>query len=71
MFKKRRIEPENTYPKILVKLIEVHPKTKNWLVEWNDRTRTWEMYDAIKDTKVFRTFIESKMTVILECPYIS
>lgn len=44
--------------KILRQILEIHPKTKLWLVEWDDQTRTWEGYDAIKNTLIFKEFIE-------------
>lgn len=31
----------------IVKIIQKYRYEKSWLVEWNDKTRTWEKYEKI------------------------
>lgn len=57
--KRRRID-QKIAVKFVISIIELHPTSKKWLVEWSDRTRTWETYDIIKDLDIFQVFL-SKM----------
>ena len=52
---------EPVKPKVAIQILELHPKTKEWLVEWRDKTRTWEVYDTVKDQPVFRLMVEKKL----------
>lgn len=68
--KKRKASTKCSSVKIIVKILELHPTNKNWLVEWTDKTRSWEIYDVIKDLDSFQHFITTtKKTYIPE--YIS
>jgi hypothetical protein len=60
--KKRRVSTESGSVKIIVKILELHPTNKKWLVEWTDRTRSWETYDVIKDLDSFQHFITKNYT---------
>lgn len=40
------------------KILGGHPYTKQWLVEWDDMTRTWENYDIVKNMYIFRLYLE-------------
>jgi hypothetical protein len=51
--KKRRIEAV----KFITSIVELHQTSKKWLVEWSDKTRTWETYDVIKDLDIFQSFL--------------
>lgn len=65
--KKRKITLEPVFDiiktKIAIQIVEFHPKTKEWLVEWRDKTRTWENYDTIKDQAAFRDMVEKNLQV--------
>lgn len=54
--KKRKIIV--TTMKYVNKIIEMHPTGKKWLVEWSDKTRTWETYDIVKDLQIFQDFLQ-------------
>lgn len=47
---------ENCYHNDLSSIIDI--SGDNWLIEWTDRTRTWECYDDIKILPSFRKYIE-------------
>jgi hypothetical protein len=52
--KRRRIEINNN-SKIIVNIIEVN--NRKWLVEWNDKSRSWEKYEKLKDLEIFKEYI--------------
>jgi len=39
----------------IVQVVEI--KNNNWLVEWEDKTRTWENYEELKHTDAFKNYI--------------
>lgn len=49
--KRRRIEVD----RFISTIMEV--QNKKWLVEWNDKTRSWESYDNLKDLEIFQEYI--------------
>lgn len=53
--KKRKII---TTMKYATEIIRMHPKGEKWLVEWNDKTRTWETYDIVKNMDKFQDFLQ-------------
>jgi hypothetical protein len=54
--KKRKIDT-NYAIKFVTSIIELHPSSKKWLVEWSDKTRTWETYDIVKELGIFQEFL--------------
>lgn len=53
--KKRKFEIE----KDIKKVIEFDIISKKWLIEWDDRSRSWEDYESIKDHYGFKLFIQN------------
>ena len=53
---KRKIDTKCVY-KFIISIIELHQNSKKWLVEWSDKTRTWETYDIVKDLDIFQNFL--------------
>jgi hypothetical protein len=60
--KKRKME--NT----ICKILRLNPTSKQWLIEWQDSTRTWEKYDNIKDNPIFREYIENLVSEKIVIP---
>lgn len=58
MYKKRKI---STAVKFITNVIARHSSGEKWLVEWCDRTRTWETYDVVKDLRIFQDFLHVLM----------
>lgn len=79
LYKKRKSASyDPVYPikpvknKNITKIIETNAKTRDWLVEWDDKTRTWESFINIRETNAFQSFIEKQMfKEPYTCAYIS
>jgi hypothetical protein len=63
--KKRKINSKCVY-KFIIAIIEFHQSSKKWLVEWSDKTRTWESYDFVKDLDIFQKFLSKMLTSRIE-----
>jgi hypothetical protein len=70
---KRRVGTQSdVHSPSISKILQVDSQTKNWLVEWTDFSRSWESYENIKDTIVFREYVERLAPRYLqEATYIS
>lgn len=55
-YKKRKIAVSTL--KYVTQIIEMHSTGEKWLVEWSDKTRTWETYDIVKDLHIFQDFLQ-------------
>lgn len=40
-----------------VSILNVDFKNNLWLVEWNDKSRTWEKFNVVKNFDFFESFI--------------
>jgi hypothetical protein len=73
--KKRKIIHEiieQKCSKSISKILKMDSNTKKWLVEWNDFSRSWELYESIKDTYTFQKYVENLVPKDLsEATYIS
>lgn len=58
-YKKRKVNDDN---RIVSFIVEIQPENRKWLVEWRDKTRSWENYDDLKNLDSFRMYLESIIT---------
>jgi hypothetical protein len=59
--KRRKITGENSTMECS-KIIFFDSTQRRWLVEWSDKTRSWEEYATLKDFEIFKNFIENSFT---------
>lgn len=52
--KKRKLEDE----KNMKRIVEFDIISKRWLIEWDDKSRSWEDYENIKDMYGFKQLIQ-------------
>lgn len=64
--KKRKIEVEYIIVKTIIKVIEMN--NDKWLVEWNDKTRSWEDFNKLKNYPTFKHFVETLIKPKKEFP---